>query len=88
MWRNLCTFLNKHMTYENECHLFFRCNRAVEVWTDAALWPVMEHTVMNVEDFKDLFFQLVFAMQLWCIWKYKIIRVCDNGSSLGHLEHR
>lgn len=44
VWRNLCTFLSKLMTYENECHLFFRCNRAVEVWTDAALWPVMEHS--------------------------------------------
>jgi hypothetical protein len=40
---------------------FFSLNRAVEVWTDAALWPVMEHTVMKVENFTDLFFQLVFA---------------------------
>jgi hypothetical protein len=40
---------------------FFSLNRAVEVWTDAALWPVMEHTVMKVENFADLFFQLVFA---------------------------
>jgi len=74
--------------YENDWHVFIRCEEAKSIWRTAGLWELIRDTLNNATSFTACIFSLLrrltsdksndVAMMLWCLWRRRNDKVWDG----------
>jgi hypothetical protein len=74
--------------YKNDWHLFCGCGKARQIWEAVGIWHNISNMVSNATSFVDLIFVVMdkfdnhamqdFGMMLWCIWRRRNEKLCEE----------